>query len=103
MLILNVFSEYGAKGAVSMKDCISDKPYMGIDKIVEYLTNNGKTTVLSTALPKDRITGERIEGELYWKESDGFSWMSDLAYHVKKYNLRLPKDFEDFILNRLPT
>ena len=99
MLILNHFAEYGVKGAEKLKSCISDKPYAGIDKIVEYLINEGEVTLLSTAMSVDRITGERIEGELYWKESNGFAWMSDLAYHVKKYNLRLTEEFEKFILN----
>ena len=94
------FSEYGAPNAPSMKDYMCEKPYENQQRIIEFLNNSGKTSMVSTALPKDLITGEHISGELYTKQIDGFSWWSDLAYHVEKYNLRLSKEFEDYILNR---
>ena len=73
-----------------------------MDKIVAYLETKGKSTMVRMETAKDRLTGERIKG-MYDLEifTDGtFSWWSDLAYHVKKYNLRLPKEFEDYVLSR---
>ena len=34
--------------------------------------------------------------------TDGeYSWLSDLAYYVEKYNLRLPEEFEGKVLKKL--
>lgn len=97
------FKEYGAEDAPSISEISEQKPYEGKEKIVDYLANNGKATLASAKLPNDRITGERIKGikgGLFIKETDRFAWWSDLAYHVEKYNLRLPKEFEDYVLNQ---
>lgn len=45
------------------------------------------------------ITGKQVMNR---KEicSDGeYGWSSMLPYYVKKYNMRLPKDFEKKVLN----
>lgn len=97
-LFLCNYKEYGAENAPSIIDASSSEPYFGKDKIVKFLTENGKAGLASTSVPHDRITGERIGIELVLKEADRFSWWSDLAYHVEKYNLRLPKEFEDYVL-----
>lgn len=95
------YTEYGSSNGISMKDHFERAPYKGKDKIVAYLETKGKSTMVRMETAKDRLTGERIKG-MYDLEifTDGtFSWWSDLAYHVKKYNLRLPKEFEDYVLN----
>lgn len=96
------FTEYGCDNGISIKDSINEHSYPGKEKIVSYLESSGKSTMVQVRLAKDRLTGERINGlfslELF---TDGkFSWWNDLAYHVEKYNLRLPKEFEDYVLNR---
>lgn len=101
MIGLCRYKEYGYENEASIKEVASENSYPGKDKIVSYLKNNGKSTMVGMKLATDRITGERIK-ELYSIEllNDGtFSWWSDLAYHVEKYNLRLPKAFEDYVLN----
>ncbi|MBD5081786.1 MAG: hypothetical protein HDT44_08510 [Ruminococcaceae bacterium] len=99
--ILDYFKEYGAEDAPSFLDFCQKEPYNGKDRIVNFLRNNGKEIGTSVKLSVDRITGERIDGEYNIVHySDGkYSWCSDLAYHVNKYNLRLPKEFEDYVLN----
>ena len=96
------YTEYGSSNGISMKDHFESKPYNGKDKIVAYLKTKGKSTLVRMEMSKDRLTGERIKDmfslELF---TDGkFSWWSDLAYHIEKYNLRLPAEFEDYVLNR---
>ena len=101
MTILCNYTEYGSSNGISMKDHFENKPYKGMDKIVAYLKTKGKSTMVRMEMAKDRFTGERIK-DMYDLEifSDGnFSWWSDLAYHVEKYNLRLPKEFEDYVLS----
>ncbi|MDE6724042.1 MAG: hypothetical protein K2J79_00400, partial [Ruminiclostridium sp.] len=95
------YKEYGSENGVSMVKYFQAKPYEGKDKIVSYLRNKGRATLASTGVACDRLTNERIKGEFQFVYyTDGkYSWCSDLAYHVEKYNLRLPKEFEDYVLN----
>ncbi len=101
-LILNLFREYGDSTLPSMLEFCKKEPYIGQAKIVMFLKEKGKVISASTAMPKDRITGEHISlpsGSIVTQEYNGFVWRSDLAYHVEKYNLRLPKEFEDYVLS----
>lgn len=94
------FKEYGNPDAPSMQDSFEPQPYQGQEKIADFLRSEGKVGAVSTGVPVDHVTGERIPGEFFFKDHDRFGWCSDLAYHVEKYNLRLPKEFEDYVLNR---
>lgn len=100
--ILDYFKEYGAEDAPSILDVCQKESYKGKDRIVNFLRNNGKEVGTSMKLSVDRITGERIDGEysVVHYSNGKYSWCSDLAYHVNKYNLRLPKEFEDYVLNQ---
>ena len=103
MIMLCNYTEYGSDNGISMKDCFQEKPYPGQDKIVSYLRHNGTPTAVQARMSSDRFTGERIPGEYSITALDDgkFGWWSDLAYHVEKYNLRLPKEFEDYVLNKM--
>ena len=92
------FEEFGPNmGFRSMKDFFEPAPYEGQDKIVFYL-NNGTTTYVRATRGKDFYTGETISGT-YTGMTDGeYSWSSVLSYYVQKYNLRLPKEFEEKVL-----
>lgn len=95
------YTEYGSNNGISMREHFANMSYHGKDKIVSYLKSKGKRTMVRMEMAKDRLTGERIKDmqslELF---TDGeYSWWSDLAYHVEKYNLRLPKEFEEHVLN----
>ncbi len=95
------YTEYGSSNGISMREHFENQPYNGKDKIVAYLRSKGKSTMVQMKVAEDRLTGERIKGMFSLELlTDGkFSWWSDLAYHVEKYNLRLPKEFEDYVLN----
>lgn len=98
-LILNNFKEYGAENAPSIAELRTKESYTGKEKIVQFLKEKGEIGLTTAKLPADRLTGERIAGELVTRETDKFIWWSDLAYHVDKYNLHLPKEFEDYVLD----
>ena len=86
------------KGYESMlKHCENDS-YPNKAKIVQYL-RNGHEDMVSAEIPKDCFTGERIHGEKVGMNDGKYAWWSTLAYYVEKYNLRLPKEFEDHILS----
>lgn len=83
----------------SIKEDFATQPYENQEKIAQYL-ENGKTTFVSAALPTDVITGKRMNGELFGMTDGEYYWMSHLSYYVRKYNLRLPEDFERKVLCR---
>lgn len=87
------------KGYPSMRDFFSDGPYEGKDKIIKYLTNNTEDMV-SAMIPKDVFTSESIPMESIGMNDGEYTWFTTLAYYVEKYNLKLPKEFEDKILSQ---
>ena len=96
------YKEYGAEDALSLLDCCEKQSYPGKDEIVSFLETKGQSTLASTGVATDRITGEAIpmpENGLCLKKEGNYSWWNDLSYYVKKYNLRLPKKFEDYVLS----
>ena len=46
------------------------------------------------------FTGKTINEELTFMTDGKYEWRSDIAYYVEKYNLRLSKDFEDYVLKK---
>lgn len=82
----------------SIMDFISDAKYEGQGKIIHYLTH-GKKDILSSKIPKDIFTGKPIQMSMQGMNDGEHSWFTILAYYVEHYNLRLPKSFEDKILN----
>lgn len=83
-----------------LTDFFEEKPYETQEIILNYLESNGRLAVPSTTLPYDPITKKTINAKYgYSLLYDGlYYWVSTLPYLVKKYNLRLPKEFEDYVL-----
>ena len=100
MIYIGKYEEINpGKGYPSMKDFISDTPYEGQDKIIHYLTH-GTEDMVSMRIPKDVFTGKTIPMDMIGMNDGEYTWFITLAYYVKKYNLRLPKEFEDKILKK---
>lgn len=98
MTILNMYSEYSNSSKLpSMKTFFEEKPYVGIERIIKYL-ESGVPTFATAGLPFDFFTGERIPGYDNGMTDGEYAWMSTLSYYVRKYNLRLPKEFENKVL-----
>lgn len=87
------------KGYPSMRDYISDSPYVGQGKIVYYLLH-GKECGVFAKRAKDIFTGEPLPMESVGMSDGEYIWYCTLAYYVKKYNLRLPREFENKILKK---
>ncbi len=101
MIILNKFDEFGkGMGFPSMREFFAEEKYENQQLIADYL-KNGTPTMASTAVARDVFTGERIGREQVFMNDGIYSWVSDLAYYVEKYNLKLPDDFVDYVLNQL--
>lgn len=83
----------------TMRDSFCEKPYEGQERILSYL--NGGTVYMSRMeIPRDVFTGEQIGVETLGMNDGEYSWFSTLSHYVEKYNLRLPKDFEDKVLGK---
>lgn len=95
------YDEFGTNmGFPSMTDFFHPTPYENMDKIIEYL-EQGNPTYVRGELPKDVFTGERIPCEYIGMTDGVYSWNSVLPYYVRKYNLKLPKEFENHVLDSL--
>lgn len=82
----------------SVTSFFSDHSYEGKGKIVTYLKRSGNRGLLCTAIPHDVVTGKVIPLSNYIMENEKYSWPLVLAHYVDKYNMRLPKEFEEDIL-----
>lgn len=100
MIYIGQYEEFSPeRGFSSMRDSFANEPYKGQGEVAYYLTH-GKETMCRMELPKDVFTGERINMSFLFMTDGEYTWPNILSYYVKKYNLRLPKDFEKKILDK---
>ena len=99
-LDLLMWKEFGLEGAPSIRSAFEAAPYEGIDKIVRYL-ESGKPHIAIACHGVDALTGEDVMNHLDIRNDGEYAWSSMLSYYVKKYNMRLPKAFEDKVLGRV--
>ena len=96
MKSLSKFKEFGSKDAPSLKNLFNEEPYPEKNTVILYL-KSGKVLGGALRYDKDAFTKCFIEQRhtpcIF---TDGeYSWSSELPYYVEKYNVRLPKEFED--------
>ena len=84
-----------------IKDCIDKEniAYEGKEKIIRYLETQGTPTIGCGIDPKDIFSGEIISKYKSMMTDGTYSWSSVIPYYMRKYNLRMPKSFEDYILS----
>ena len=66
--------------------------------VISYL-NRFSSRIFCPKYVKDCITGETIAGCFKVVTDGEYRWPDTLVYHIKKYNIRLPKEFIDKIMN----
>lgn len=93
------YKEFGFDSGVSIRACFDEKPYLGKDKIVDYLRNGGNVFCCAPSVMRDCITGKPISEEQVTRYDEKYKWPSYLAHYVDRYNLRLPIAFEKHILS----
>ena len=100
MIILFKYEEFGpGMGYPSIRNHLMNEPYEEKEKIIEYM-KKGHVHMVNGSRMKDVFTGEPIKGEMLFMDDGKYSWTSKLIYYVDKYNLELPEDFIDHILNQ---
>lgn len=100
MVVLGKYEEFAPNmGFPSIKEYFQEEAYESKATILAYL-NSGKVHMVTASLFKDVITGKRTNRELVYMDDGKYSWSSKVPYYVEKYNLRLPKEFEDYVVKK---
>lgn len=94
---IGYYKEFEGDKYPSMRDFFETAPYPNMDKIVKYL-KSGNEMFVTAGIPKNAFTGESLHMEQIGMNDGVYTWVNTLAYYVERYNLRLPKEFEDHIL-----
>ena len=81
-----------------MIDHFEDKPYPGQGKIIYFLMH-GIFRLIGDKKCYDVFTGEIIGNSFVLLSYGDYQWWKHLAHYVKKYNLRLPAEFESYVLS----
>ena len=83
-----------------MKDNLLSERYENQEKIAEYLYN-AEVFMTEMSYARDIFTGKLLPQIMHCVSDDKYWWPIILAYYVQKYNLRLPKEFEQHILEKI--
>ena len=92
------WKEFNPLSKRSMREdfCNSPSPYA--EKIVAYL-DNGELVLASPSNATDIFSGEKLNQTSCILTDGEYSWSNSLSYYVQKYNLRIPKELEEKIVN----
>ena len=82
-----------------LADSMESGPYPHKEEIIRYLLNS-EVFFISLTLPRDVFTGKRIPMSVRVMQDGDYYWSTLLAWYVDKYNVRLPKEFEEHILRK---
>lgn len=78
---------------------ISETEHPHKAELVAYL-KRGKEFAAIPGIFRDFFTGEYIRGEELLLYDGVHVWSSDVPYYVEKYNLQLPEEFVQYILDQ---
>ena len=96
--ITDIWKEFNHDATESMREWFGES-YSGQEDIADYL-DDGEIAMCSPMCGEDVFTKERIV-RTYAMLTDGrYIWPNTLGYYIRKYNLRLPKDTEKYILEK---
>ena len=99
MIILGRYSEiYKSDEYPHISDDIHH-PCEHKEKILKYM----KSCVSSSSAPAvltDVFTGDKINVPLECKSDGVYGWRTDYIYYIEKYDLKIPEDFVQHVLNK---
>ena len=99
MIFIN-YKEFAPKrNHPSIHEYLEKEPYINQDKIINFL-RDGKIEIAQMSRDRDIFTGERIPYEVLVMSDGDYFWPNTLAWYVEKYNLRMPEEFERYILSK---
>ncbi len=97
--LMMLFKEFSGLERPSIKESFQECCYPNQEKIAVYL-EKGVVKLPSAGTSRDLITGDLISDRHEILTDGEFTWDNSFAYYVRKYNLRLPKEFEEKVLNK---
>lgn len=83
----------------SIKELIN-KPIKEKKKVIEYM-KKCKVTAVAPAIVRDLINPENKIAELNLMSDGKYEWRSGVIYYVEKYDMELPEEFIQHVLNQL--
>ncbi|MGN0194609.1 MAG: hypothetical protein ACI39G_05825 [Pseudoramibacter sp.] len=101
MKTIGEYKELCGKG-LPIKEMISESPIPYKAEILNFMKHTPSPyVVLKYAI--DPITGNFIDHnpDIYETVDKRYSWRYETMYCFEKYNLALPKDFIDYVLNQI--
>ncbi len=98
MNIMAIWKEFNPSAEKSMKDDFRSMPSPFDDRIISYL-ESGKLVLSSPECAIDVFSGERINRTHCILTDGEYSWSNTLGYYIHKYNLQIPKELENKIIN----
>lgn len=100
MLFLGKYEEFApGMGFPSIKEHIHDAPYDTKNAVLRYL-ETGNIHMTTAARVVDVFTGKPTNRQIVHMNDGEYTWTTKVIYYIEKYNLRLPKDIEENILNK---
>ena len=100
MILLGKYEEFApGMGFPSINEHLQDEPYESKAAVLEYL-RSGSVHMVTASRIVDIFTNEKVGSELVYMDDGEYSWSSKIPYYVDKYNLRLPKEFENHVLKQ---
>lgn len=93
MIPVGFFEEmnlYNSNGPIN--ESIIESVDYNKEKVINYIKNN-KVVGICARSAIDCMTGEEISSGFKILNDGEYEWPDFLAYHIMKYNLRLPKAF----------
>lgn len=99
MIIIGKFREiYKDDSCPSIFSAIREGTPEAKEKIILYM-KNATVSAFAPGFVYDVIDGKHRIGNLKCYTDGKYLWRSDIIYYFDKYNLELPKEFVDHILN----
>ena len=100
MKIIGQYNELAPDmGFPSMLDSMAKTPYASKETILDYL-RNGNVHMVTAAKVVDTLKKARTKVNLVFMNDGTYEWSSAIIYYVDKYNLQLPDEFVNHILQR---
>lgn len=93
------YIEFGVPNAESINKYFSESPYEHQEELISYMRTCGKEKCVC-GLAYDVVNNESL-GTRKILNDGTYSWTNDLIYYVEKYNLLLPDDFIQHVLNQI--
>lgn len=98
--VVQEFSPEIAHGLPKMADSLSPSPIENKDTIVKYLRNGEIVSMCTGTTIKDVLSGETVNCSDNGRSDGKYRWGEALAYYVEKYDLMLPEDFVQHIMEQ---